>query len=272
MLTKRTFFEIVLLIIICLLSYQLFLVAPPKQSLNKNLNPPTSSILKQVNADSVKEKASPEVNDYKETTDMERWLIDAIIDLSSEELIEETLTKMMYYERDDLLQITDIKLFTKSMLKALTGPVNFSDKNEMIPDIGFSNDPANQSSDTNGNNIFKDPNEVRANFSSKNYGQSHVIARWYNTDTGTVMSFGRQPVTPYADNTYIWLKKDNWPEGNYQVDIFQENSHLTPLTSGSFQIDSKINNHAPNNVTAKKETIIKVPNMNKNILKNRRLQ
>ena len=270
MLTRRTWLETILLLIICVLTYQLLLAVPPKRSLDKDLNPSIPHELKQVTFASGQEKSTSLVNDYEEITSMEGWLVDTVIDLSSDELIEKTLKTLMHYEREELLQITDLKLFTKNMLKALTGPENIN--NEVILDIGFSIGTANQINDPYSNNIFSKPNEVRANFSSKDYSQSHVISRWHNTDTGTIMYFGRQPVMPYVDNTYIWLKKDNWPEGNYQVDVFQENSSLTPLASGKFQIDSRINNNVANNVTARKEAIIKVPNVNKNILKTKGLQ
>lgn len=180
---------------------------------------------------------TPSISQIEMGPEMKEWLIDVMLNLTSEELIENTLRSTLRFSREELLAISDIKLFAKNIAKVSTLSQTTDDSIYDAPLIDFSFSTSDQSSFTSGENASSEkPYEVRANFTSSNYSRYHVIARWYDVDTNTLMSFDRYPVTPYSDNTHIWLRRDHWPVGNYRVDIFQENSELSLLSHGTFTV------------------------------------
>ena len=77
--------------------------------------------------------------------EMKEWLIDVMLNLTSEELIENTLRSTLRFSREELLAISDIKLFAKNIAKVSTLSQTTDEPIYDAPLIDFSFSTSDQS-------------------------------------------------------------------------------------------------------------------------------
>ena len=203
--TKRTGFEIGLVAMVFIMACFLF---TQKKNTTEHVYPDVVSTVSETTLlNSVAEiqslttiKDDADEGFYQIDAGLAELVIDTVISIASDAFLEKGLSTMMRYTREDLLRIRDVKMFAKNATKKATlVDLKESNLNAPIDIIEFSNATDNGADAVlmNGT-VSESAHKITASFDASDYGGSHVIVRWYNIDTQSLLSFSKQPINAHT--------------------------------------------------------------------------
>jgi hypothetical protein len=65
----------------------------------------------------------------------------------------------------------------------------------------------------------------------------NLMVHWYRIDQPKIMLFDQYRVSPSDDYSYVYLKSPGeWTSGEYRVEFFSADEHLTPIAAGNYYI------------------------------------
>jgi hypothetical protein len=110
---------------------------------------------------------------------------------------------------------------------------------EQAPTVFFTRTPERNDPKAVGRHSFgSDEHRIYAVFERGGYNGEQIMVKWFRTDKPEILLFGRYPVTPDQEFSWVWLeKREGWDHGRYQVDVFSGNEAMTPIARGQFTVE-----------------------------------
>ncbi len=172
--------------------------------------------------------------------DPKEFVRGAIAQLSESDL-EFVLRSAVRLSADDLAEIEDLPGFAVRLSEiALSGIVEPDEADAGRADsVFFTRTPERNDPEAVGRHSFgSDENRIYAVFPRAEYDGEQVMVKWFRTDKPEIALFGRYPISPNQEFSWVWLeKREGWDHGRYQVDIFSGDEAMTPLARGRFVVE-----------------------------------
>jgi hypothetical protein len=170
----------------------------------------------------------------------QEFVREAIGQLSENDL-EFLVRTAAHMDNDDLSEIEDVPEFAYRLSEiAMSGIVEPEEADdEQAPSVFFTRTPERNDPKAVGRHSFEsDEHRIYAVFSRGGYNREQIMVKWFRTDEPEILLFGRYPITPGQEFSWVWLeKREGWDPGRYQVDVFSGDEAMTPIARGHYTVE-----------------------------------
>lgn len=157
-----------------------------------------------------------------------------IIKNMNEHQLNSYLTKA--FPNTDLSRIQNKKEFAERLLEELSSSDNSSAFT--IGTLTLSKNMESSTQSDNINQIYRNQ-QLFAHYDTlgKVTKSDQVFVKWTNQDTGEILLFTPQKVNDLSDQNWISYSPPNgWEAGNYEIEFYEFNDHLSQIAKGKYQI------------------------------------
>jgi hypothetical protein len=172
--------------------------------------------------------------------------------MSPFEQLLELATNIPWRFNDESLQnlIANNSFVSRQEVKSFDDPIKFAKRYfEMISnnayESSFSEDPdiyllswfsASPQENSAQSQFSQSTERIYLHLASAQEIESDVIVKWYKEDTGERILLKRFSINNELLEEYFWVKKDSWPIGTYNVEVYAANEELRLITASQYFI------------------------------------